>query len=121
MGKRDKRESNNKSKRSIMKNKIVTIFVCLGFASGSAFAAGFGVSSQNTNTNSATTNAAVAKLLAQANGTAAASTSVRSAPVAQTSASDSAISNPNSASNAAFAKTTQQLMPMSPEQIKTLR
>jgi len=117
----------------MMKKKITTIFVCLGFASGTAFAAGFGVSGNKiANADSATSNQAVAKLLAEAGdntGSTATSSSnnathqtpAKSQRQASNTADSSANSNPDSVSNEAFAKTTRNLMPMTPEQIKTLR
>lgn len=114
------REQPKRARRSIMKKKIATLFVCLSFASGSAFAAGFGVSGNNTSDNSTSTNSAVAKLLAQASNSSSSKSQSTKTESANTSNSNAA-SNINSVSNEAFAKTTRNLMPMSPEQIKTLR
>ena len=110
-----------------MKNKMAVLIVCLGFVSGSAFAAGFGVSGQDTNSNATSTNSAVAKLLAQANNSQSnhsapsANASSQSSQQQKASSSSNEDNNPNSVSNQAFAKTARNLMPMSPEQIKTLR
>lgn len=110
-----------------MKKKIATICVCLGFASGTAFAAGFGVTGEKISTDGSTTNTAVAKLLAEAgnnNGsseTSSAQSNQQQQPAQQSQGSTAAAANPNSVSNEAFAKTTRNLMPMTPEQIKTLR
>lgn len=104
-----------------MKKKIAVFIVCLGFASGSAFAAGFGVSGESTsNQSTSSTNSAVAKLLAQADTDQSANTSNQSTEKASTTQTQKKV-NPDSLSNQAFSKTAQNIMPMSPEQIKTLR
>jgi intracellular multiplication protein IcmK len=109
----------------IINKKAMTLLACLGLASGSAFAAGFGVSGQN-DAQQPAMNSAVAKLLNSSKDQAQPSNhfsryAAAVKPAAVPTQTVSSNTNPNSVGNSAFSNTVQQMMPMSPEQIKTLR
>ncbi len=113
---------------NIMKKKTAVLIICLGFLSGSVYsvsARAFDTSKQGTQNNSPNeTNAEIARLLAHKSYDHHAHLKKDSSNQNQATASQVPEHNEdalNSTSNEAFARTVRSLMPMSPEQIKTLR
>ena len=110
-----------------MKIKHIVVLI-LGLACGSALAAGFGVSGESTATQtpaSSANAATIQQLLANAsqnNATANPTANAQATPTQNVASSSAAAAQqPASVSGTAFSGVVNNMMPMTPEQIKTLR